>query len=357
MDPVKFVPNRVWRAYLGGLGIDQLSGKADGKDNHFPEDWIASCVEANNPQYDCPGQGLSRVQVGNSTPLFRDWLASDPEAAFGKEHLKNIGPVPGLLMKILDSAERLPIQTHPDIPTAQKYFHADHGKTECWVVVGSRVVNGEQPYLLLGFNEKLNQETFLNEARQGEFPTGAGMLHKWTLKPGEAIIVPGGIPHAIGPGVTVIEVMEPSDLVVQPEHFCGEQPLTDSERFSGAPEEDAYKAFDFKAETMAQVRARCFIEPELIAEQPSGKLYKAIPESRAKLFEVQRLELNGLWHDVNPSGRCRAGVVTAGETGTLSYNGGSFTLRPGESFFLPAAAKEITIEGNLSIVFAIPPAK
>jgi len=347
MNAIKFEPNRVWRAYLGGAGIDCLRGTPPGTDGRFPEDWIASCVEANNPQYDCPGQGLSRVDAGTGEMSFRELLAKHPEWT------RPAGSETGILMKILDSAERLPIQVHPSVENAKRYFRSTHGKTECWIVLGTRAVNGEDPYLLLGFNPTLDRERFLAEARTGVFDSGAKMLHKLVVKPGDAILVPGGTPHAIGPGVTVIEVMEPSDLVVQPELRCGEQPLSLSERFSGAAPEDAFRAFDFLPETEAELKARCFHAPEELERHSGGSLQRLIPLGSNGFFEVRKLLVNGSVELANREKSCRAGVVTAGE---LELNAGSETLalRCGDGFFLPANLDRCTFRGRGETVLALP---
>jgi len=347
MRIVKFEPNRVWRAYLGGAGIDCLRGNVPGEDGRFPEDWIASCVEANNPQYDCPGQGLSKVRTGTGDAVFRELLAAHPGWT------RPAGSETGILMKILDSAERLPIQVHPSVENAKRYFNAAHGKTECWVVLGTRVVNGEDPYLLLGFNPSLDRERFLAEARTGVFDSGAKMLHKLTVKPGDAILVPGGTPHAIGPGVTVIEVMEPSDLVVQPESRCGKQPLSDSERFSGASPEDAFKAFGFKPETEAEVIARCFHAPEELERASGGFRTRLIPLDSNGFFEVRKLCVSGEFDLANREACCRAGVVVEGAL-EAEAEGEFLSLRCGDGFFLPADLKRCRFRGRGEVVFALP---
>ena len=347
MNAIKFKPNRVWRAYLGGAGIDCLRGTPPGTDGRFPEDWIASCVEANNPQYDCPGQGLSRVNTDAGEVPFRDLLAAHPAWT------RPAGSETGILMKILDSAERLPIQVHPTVENAKRYFGSMHGKTECWIVLATRAVNGEEPYLLLGFNPALDRERFLVEARTGVFDSGAKMLHKLVVKPGDAILVPGGTPHAIGPGVTVIEVMEPSDLVVQPELRCGEQPLSLSERFSGAAPEDAFKAFDFLPETVAELKARCFHAPEELERHSGGSLLRLIPLASNGFFEVRKLLVNGNFGLSNRERCCRAGVVTAGAL-ELDAGGETLALRCGDGFFLPADLANCTFRGRGEAVLALP---
>ena len=46
-----------------------------------------------------------------------------------------------------------------------------------------------------------------------------GCFEKIPVQVGEVWYIPGGMPHAIGEGITMLEMMEPSDLVVRCE-FC-----------------------------------------------------------------------------------------------------------------------------------------
>ena len=214
------------------------------------------------------------------------------------------------------------------------------------------MVNGEEPYLLLGFNPALDRDRFLAEARTGVFDAGAKMLHKLAVKPGDAILVPGGTPHAIGPGVTVIEVMEPSDLVVQPELRCGEQPLSLSERFSGAAPEDAFLAFDFLPETEAELKARCFHAPETLIQESGGSLQRLIPLASNGFFEVRKLCVSGEFELSNRERCCRAGVVTAGAF-SLTAGGETLALRCGDGFFLPADLDNCICRGGGGAVLAL----
>ena len=42
-----------------------------------------------------------------------------------------------------------------------------------------------------------------------------GCFEKIPVQVGEVWYIPGGMPHAIGEGITMLEIMEPSDLVVR----------------------------------------------------------------------------------------------------------------------------------------------
>jgi len=151
--------------------------------------------------------------------------------------------------------------------------------------------------------------------------------------------------------VTVIEVMEPSDLVVQPELRCGEQPLSMSERFSGANPEDAFKAFDFRPESEAEVKARCFHVPEELERNAEGCRTRLIPLCSNGFFEVRNLLVNGNFELANREACCRSAVMTAG-TLELEAEGEVLTLRCGDGFFLPADLKHCKFRGSGKVVFA-----
>lgn len=54
-------PRRAWRVYLGGSRIRALHGNPGTQDDHFPEEWIASTVEAAGAGAQ-PEAGLSHLQ-------------------------------------------------------------------------------------------------------------------------------------------------------------------------------------------------------------------------------------------------------------------------------------------------------
>ncbi len=42
-----------------------------------------------------------------------------------------------------------------------------------------------------------------------------GFFDKIAVKPGDVLFIPGGVPHAVGNGIFMVEIMEPSVLVVR----------------------------------------------------------------------------------------------------------------------------------------------
>ena len=125
---------RAWRTYLGGARLDELHGvqRGMGRDGHFPEEWIMSVVAARNSgREDFPEEGLSHLAQTPRITL-KSVLESDPAAYLGSTHAAAHGAHPGVLVKLIDSSERLTIQVHPDRETAQRLLGSSFGKTECW---------------------------------------------------------------------------------------------------------------------------------------------------------------------------------------------------------------------------------
>jgi len=105
--------NRVRRTYLGGGRIDAFCRTvAPEAGQPCPEDWLASTTTAFNGTVEIAGEGLGRMEDGR---LVKDVVGTLP-----------------VLVKLLDSDERLVIQAHPTVPFAKKHLNSPVGKTECW---------------------------------------------------------------------------------------------------------------------------------------------------------------------------------------------------------------------------------
>lgn len=59
----------------------------------------------------------------------------------------------------------------------------------------------------MGFNESFDYEVFRREALAGVMERTVGMMHRCPIVPGEVYLITGGLPHAIGSGVFVQEIM------------------------------------------------------------------------------------------------------------------------------------------------------
>ena len=140
----RLAPTRVHRFYTGGALIDRLRGEPE-SDTSFPEDWLGSVTPASNPGRDDPEEGLSRLADGR---LLRDVIEAD------REHWLGGADSTGLLVKLLDAAERLPVHAHPDRAFARRHLDSQFGKTEAWIVLDMR---GDESEVWVGLSRAVDR--------------------------------------------------------------------------------------------------------------------------------------------------------------------------------------------------------
>lgn len=213
---IKLTGERAWRTYIGGRLIDELHGKFPGEDSHFPEEWIMSITECRNAgREDVKNEGMSRdVKTGR---MLSDIIKEDPSRLLGKRHYERFGATTGVLIKLIDSAERLSIQVHPDKEKAKKYFGSEYGKTESWHILGTRKNTKEKPCIYLGFKEGIDMKKWREIFDSQDIKSMLSCLNRIEVKEGDTYLIKGGVPHAIGAGCFLIEVQEPTDYTLRTE--------------------------------------------------------------------------------------------------------------------------------------------
>lgn len=350
-QPLFFEPNRVWRCYTGGRLLDQYVGNPNPRDDYFPEDWLASTTRALNGEHSQgPDEGLSRVKTSGGEaapgPLLADLIAADPAGFLGRPE----GGELGVLCKFLDSAIRLPIQCHPDRAFARRHYRSEHGKAESWIILDSRRIEGEEPYLLMGFKPGVSEAEFAEAVRVQDAARLAEMLHRVPARPGDAWFIPGRFPHAIGPGVFLLEVQEPTDWVVHAERHCAGTRLSDEAMWGPLDPPTALACFDYRGEDVATIASRLRVTPVARAALPNATLETRIGPKTTDCFHVERLTLRGGYELRADPPACRIAVVTAGE-GELEANGRRYPLRRGAVALLPYRLQHCTLapRGNLEL--------
>ena len=352
--PLKCLPNRVWRAYLGGRLIDELHGEANPKDGNYPEEWAASITRStiNSPGHP-HGEGLSKVVWKGETVTLLDLIHHFPHDILGEEHLNHFGETTALLVKFIDSAERLQIQAHPDKSFARKYLNSDYGKTEAWIILKTREDMPEPPYLLLGFKPGVSEERFREAVLKQDVPTMESCLHKLSVQPGDVYLVKSRVPHAIGPGVFMVEVEEPTDFVVRAERRGGGGVELSEEQCSmGLGMETALKVFEYEGMSEEELKRRYKLEPKVMEKSPGGRVIRLIDEEEAECFSAESLEVNGALSLMRES--FYTGVVVEG-AGAIRGDFGSLSLRQGDCIFIPASLKEHEYRGRMKLIACYPP--
>ena len=353
-DVIMLPSNRVWRTYPGGKMLDAIEGKSVTEDGHFPEDWIASTTTAvNNGREQFINEGLSHIEIDNSKFSLKKLMEKFPQEIPGINHYKKYGANTQFLLKFLDSAIRLHIQVHPTISFAQKYLNSNSGKTEAYVILNIRkeITN---PYIYLGFQKIISKEDFKKIIVEQNTNKLLSCFEKIPIQPGDVFIVPGGLPHAIGEGVFMIEIMEPTDFVARLEFERGGYILPDEARFMGKDIDFALNMINFSPLSVKQIQERCFCYPRLINETPGGKEYILIDENQTKCFSLNKIMINKNY--AKNSNSFYAGIVTKGN-GKIIAEHQQENIKQGDKFFIPYKTKKVKYfaDHELEIIFAFPP--
>jgi mannose-6-phosphate isomerase len=309
MQPRRVTPTRVYRFYRGGLLIDRMRGEA-GADTDFPEDWVASVTAASNPGRDEPLAGLSRLDDGS---LLRDAIAEDPEGWLGADAGRGST---GVLVKLLDAAERLPVHYHPDRAFAQAHFGSAYGKTEAWIVLATRE---ERSDVWIGMREPVDRDTYRGWIERQDRERLLESLHRVPVRAGDVVYVPAGTPHAIGAGALIAELQEPSDFSI----------VCEWEGFPIAPE-DSHLGLGWD------------VAVEALRLEPREPALGLPDEARAFFWADERPE---------PAGRFAVWIVL---DGSGSIDGAP--VRRGDCFAVPAAADRIAVDGDLRVLRCLGPA-
>jgi mannose-6-phosphate isomerase len=137
-------------------------------------------------------------------PWGRDVLpapfAAPPGQRIGEVWFEPPPELPQLLVKYIFTSEKLSVQVHPS--DAQL---PGHGKEECWLVIGAE----PGAALGVGFRAPLDRDAMRKAALDGSIEQ---LLEWYPVQAGDFFYIPAGTVHAIGAGVSLIEVQQTSDV-------------------------------------------------------------------------------------------------------------------------------------------------
>jgi mannose-6-phosphate isomerase len=320
--------------YRGGERIAALRGGSVEEGARRPEEWIASMT----PMTSRPDQGLSRLAGG---ALLRDAVAADPEGWLGAAHVARYGASTELLVKLLDPAQRLPVHLHPDRAFARRHLGLPHGKTEAWIVLevdeGARV--------RLGFTSPMRLADVRAMVDGGDSDGLVKSLRTRAVRPGDAVLVPAGVPHSIDPGVFLLELQEPTDLSI----------LLEAEGMAVDVPRDGHLGLGFDV-ALDALRLEPIADLDALVTRPDtvdpGRLADLMPAAAGPYF---RAHLST--DDSGPSVTAGFAVVvgTAGAGRLVPTHGDPVALGRGDAAVVPFAAGEWRLDGPVEAVVCRPP--
>ena len=330
---------RVTRTYRGGALLDAFLGKNACEDGFLPEDWISSFIEAKNIDY-IPNEGITRLSDGR---LITEAVKAE-DLGQGRAHTD-------MLIKLLDSAERLGIQVHPNDAFSQRVFGTPFGKTECWHILQTRTVDGESPKVYVGFKPHVTKELWEQYYRTQDVAGMLSGMNAIEVKPGDTILVRGGMPHAIGGGCLLLEVQQPCDYTMR----CETVPLsgpayTPQQIHYGAGEQAMLDCFDYTVrsyeESMEKILLKCrateydaYIRKDFVTYEDTP--YFALSEFSGEAFTLEEPHF--------------LTVISLENGGELETEDGVITLSRGDKFFVPAHTA-LTCR-NARLLICYPPKK
>lgn len=323
------------RFYRGGERIFAFRGleaSAD-FDGYRPEDWIGSTARL----FAEGGGGVTTLDGGLELP---DAFAADADGWFGEGHVARFGGEPNLLTKLLDSGERLPVHSHPSREFATAHLDCDHGKTEAWIVL----VAEPGATVWVGFRDELSPEDLVDlvDAQDDRL---LAALNPIKVSAGDAVLVPAGQPHAIGEGVLILELQEPTDFSVMLEHRPFGLELDHA--FLGLERPLALQSVDHGPVTADRLDS---LRRRWIDVEDSGS---ALPDEASAYFRAE--VVRPVTGDVTVAAAYAAVVVVDGH-GSLTSRNGTREVRAGEVLLVPHSVGDVTVSGNVTLIRCMPPA-
>jgi mannose-6-phosphate isomerase len=142
-------------------------------------------------------------------PWGRDLLpapfVAPPGARIGEVWFEPPAILSGLLVKYIFTCDKLSVQVHPSDGQTMALGLGCQGKEECWLVTGA----DPGAMLGIGFSRALGAEQMRAAALDGSIE---GLLEWHKVRAGDFFYIPANTVHAIGAGVSLIEVQQNSDI-------------------------------------------------------------------------------------------------------------------------------------------------
>lgn len=343
MRPELLPPNVIDHFYLGGASLAALRG-VDLPSPRRPEEWIGATVH----RADEPGVGPSRLA---DATLLADAVAADREGWTG-----SVTEAPGagdgdtgLLVKLLDAGQRLPVHVHPDRGFARDHLHSCYGKTEAWYVLG---VSGDDPAVWLGWRADVDPAELAGRVEAQDSDWMLSRMNKITVAPGDGILVPAGQPHAVGAGVFVVEVQEPTDFSILLEWSV--TTATREESHLGLGFEVALSAVDHGATTGADLAA---LRHHLDTDERSDELLRALPAAAEEFFRLEVAAPREMSVAVEPGFSVVIVLDGQGELGWLGETEPErLPLSRGQAWAIPAGVGPWSLRGPVRAAVCRPSA-
>ena len=249
-----------------------------------------------------------------------------------------------LLVKLINSREKLSVQVHPGDEYAQRVEN-QFGKTEAWYVVDAK----PGAKLIVGTNN-CDKEVFAKAIEEGK---SEEYLNVVDVKKGDCFLINSGLVHAICEGLIIAEIQQNSDVT--------------------------YRVYDYGRPREIHVeKSLDVINFDLEAENLSNKEvvkfdgFSKVDFCENEYFGMQKVNIETQWNDWSNEEKffiltCVDGNGTIEWCGTIDNDGTNGQvaeavskqgfceeIKMGDSYLIPATLGKYDVKGNLSVIKSYP---
>lgn len=237
-----------------------------------------------------------------------------------------------ILIKLIDANDKLSVQVHPDDEYAASHEKDIRGKTEAWYIIDC----DDDAELIYGFNDDISKEQFRKSIENGSLLDN---VNRVKVKSGDVAFISSGTLHAIGKGILLAEVQQSCNTTYR---------VFDYNRtgLDGKPRElHIDKAVDVTKCTIPEGT----LEPAGMPVKHDG--YTSILLAECKYFTMTLVDTDNLFAGVSDEKSFTSLIILDGE-GSIKCNDEEFSVKKGDSIFIPANSGLYYISGKTKILLS-----
>lgn len=237
----------------------------------------------------------------------------------GRRVVRQTGNRFPLLIKLLDCAEWLSVQVHPnDKQAIELEGPGNYGKTEAWHVLDA----DPEAQIIAGIRPGTSHETLAGAIRNGKIVDVARYL---PMHEGDTLLTRAGTVHALGPGLLIYEAQQSSDITYR---------IFDWDR----PQDGGRKLHIEQAIAVSDPGSRLEFEPaKPFADGECRDL------TRCEYFNLQKLGARSRTVNMDTKGETFHAITCIGGKLILRGEGWSQSLDQYETALIPAALGEYEV--------------
>ncbi|MGM9972661.1 MAG: type I phosphomannose isomerase catalytic subunit [Clostridiaceae bacterium] len=309
MYPIRF-ENLYFEKIWGGRDLQEFRDNLP--EGNIGESWDIACHE----------NGTGIVANGELKGKSFDILIEElGDKLLGKKIDNNRFP---LLVKLINSKEKLSVQVHPGDEYAKKH-EGSLGKTEAWYVIdakpGASLIVGTKPCNKVEFKKAAKEEKLED------------YLNVIPVKKGDSFLIKSGLIHAICEGVIIAEIQQNSDITYRVYDY-------------GRPREiHIDKALDVSQLNLEAVN---------LSDKPLTQFegYSQGELCRSDYFVIEKFIIDNY---VGTSNEDYFEIITAVEgNGIIKGQNYMEALSKGDSYLIPASLGDYQIQGEVVVLKSYP---